>query len=1551
MAASPFRKATSTGYTTFAVPADIRSAFEDAVGPVLPRRTVNLPELERWAVFFFGGAGDAVALARKVACEVFEFAAASEGVGFVESWEPWKLIAVLAEVGATNGPLFRRVMKASGCWKEGVPACRMWVEAERRDAEADPIEPVAPPVLPPPPVAGASADANGGLAALVKDLYAVVEQQKAEIASLHGRLSGLPAANLSAAAFEGPAGHYALPVRYSLKDVREWADVAASDPHGLVRDLHSEYVAGYVGAPGGAFLKASFEKLKTWILGVAAGSAGWSANEELVRLGNELLLDVRLNYGWCVEKVPRSRMLREMEAESGDLVERLMAKVKGDLEKEKNRTPKWNATPAWKKGKGGKGGKVPLEVETETVLAAVRRALDADHLLPSDRSDQNPTTGPSRESGRTNSSQFPASSLGVADVLKPSARAASVIGQAIHELVASKTGVGISRALAARHKENGVSVAEAHRRLQQAVGRAWASSTVDDRRNMWRRFQAWASGRGLGLNPDVAVLFVVATSVEPQGMLGYSRLLSAVFGHMGVDSKPLKVLASVLRGDGASIPLSQAEGIPRETLISWARRQVPHLRLAAFVAWKTASRWAEVRLLTRPCFVLVSTTEVIIDWGTLPKGRSRNPYCLSKTAVIRGALTEEIAALVRGAGNFSPLTPVTTSQLDGMWAREPRMCRYSAHSIKRGAVDHLVCAKAAGAPFPEHLISRLAKHTADNVDPTLAQMTTRLPKTEDEKASPLHVDNVRPMNVGLLRGRMNETTRARFDETWRRTFDVAKLRPSSSRRVSRLQAKHAEELEMNGIAQRASGPGRSVNVPFTVVEEKEGALRQRFILWTHEANDAIEADGYEAQVPLKHVSTYLDAVHAECGSTRDLRCGFYGVEVPRGARDAFRFQDDAGDWWELTRLPMGHTCAPELMHTLTSTIAGHPDFVKTVHAVPAAVTVHTWVDNVRYAGSRKDVLEASRKVDELAARSKVTWKDADTRTASTRYEFIGVDWDHQSGKVGISARLSKKLARDLVEVRKGAMSASGLETLGGRLLHASAIVGVFVGEFYFALKFLRRLTNALNRGEKAVDQTVRLSGSVQRLLDGWVRAVLEKRRMPVTARVPSLTVFVDASLEGWGGVLVDVATNAIEVLGSRWSRKEKGLHINELEALAFELCVSAVPDKYAGGTVTVVVDNTTVQGVARKGASSPFRKATTTGYTTFAVPADVRSAFEDAVGPVLPRRTVNLPELERWAVFFFGGAGDAVALARKVACEVFEFAAASEGLGFVESWEPWKLIAVLAEVGVTNGPLFRRVMKASGCWKEGVPACRMWAEAERRDAEADPIEPVAPPVLPPPPVAGASVDASGGLAALVKDLYAVVEQQKAEIASLHGRLSGLPAANLSAAAFEGPAGHYALPVRYSLKDVREWADVAASDPHGLVRDLHSEYVAGYVGAPGGAFLKASFEKLKTWILGVAAGSAGWSANEELVRLGNELLLDVRLNYGWCVEKVPRSRMLREMEAESGDLVERLMAKVKGDLEKEKNRTPKWNATPAWKKGKGGKGGKSWYGQGNGYGGK
>ncbi|KAJ9451624.1 hypothetical protein DIPPA_25091 [Diplonema papillatum] len=83
-----------------------------------------------------------------------------------------------------------------------------------------------------------------------------------------------------------------------------------------------------------------------------------------------------------------------------------------------------------------------------------------------------------------------------------------------------------------------------------------------------------------------------------------------------------------------------------------------------------------------------------------------------------------------------------------------------------------------------------------------------------------------------------------------------------------------------GIASPSDTPGTFRNVPFTVVEDKAGRLRQRFILWTQEANDLLNRQGYVAQVPLGHVSEYLDVVGSECATTRDLRCGFYQIEVP-----------------------------------------------------------------------------------------------------------------------------------------------------------------------------------------------------------------------------------------------------------------------------------------------------------------------------------------------------------------------------------------------------------------------------------------------------------------------------------------------------------------------------------------------------------------------------------------------------------------------------------------------------------------------------------------------
>ncbi|KAJ9442331.1 hypothetical protein DIPPA_07247, partial [Diplonema papillatum] len=407
------------------------------------------------------------------------------------------------------------------------------------------------------------------------------------------------------------------------------------------------------------------------------------------------------------------------------------------------------------------------------------------------------------------------------------------------------------------------------------------------------------------MTADSACLFVAATGIRPQGQLAYTKALSASFGAMGFENHPLRVLAKALRGGGAAIPDSQATPLEKQKLVSHARLQQPSVHLALLVAWKTASRWAEVADLSSAQFLLVTQKEVIVDWFQTPKGRTHDPFKASRFAVIQGPLTTEIAMLFRKCAPFAPLTRLTTSALDSLWGQSVQMQGYTAHSIKRGAVKHLLPLLTSGKLSP-HLVDRLTKHEEEGGPGTLSRTTLR-----------------------------------------------------------------------------STGPGPFASVPFTVLEEKDGALRQRFILWTVDGNRAAHERGYEAHVPLGHVSAYLGASREECGSTRDFKTGFYAIEIPPESRHLFRFADSGGGWWELLRLPMGHSCAPEIMHTLAAVAGGHADYVLPQFA-ERDVTVDIWVDNIRYAGKRSAVQLATRRLDQTAADCDLTWKPSDSQTAATR---------------------------------------------------------------------------------------------------------------------------------------------------------------------------------------------------------------------------------------------------------------------------------------------------------------------------------------------------------------------------------------------------------------------------------------------------------------------------------------------------------------------------------------------------------------------------------------
>ncbi|KAJ9440335.1 hypothetical protein DIPPA_05758 [Diplonema papillatum] len=228
------------------------------------------------------------------------------------------------------------------------------------------------------------------------------------------------------------------------------------------------------------------------------------------------------------------------------------------------------------------------------------------------------------------------------------------------------------------------SAATAQHLLQVLVSRMWASSTSQQRQLLWARLARWAHNNCLPINPDTACLFVLATGVSPQAQLAYTKALSGAFRHIGITNVPLLSLASALRATGAAIPVNQAPPVPKECLIRWALTQRTDIRLAVIVAWKTASRWAEVADLSSDQFILVTSTEVIIDW--------------------------QIASIFRVLAPFE-LTTTTTSRLSHMWDSVPSMARFSGHSIKRGAVTHLFSRVAQGVPIDVMLICRLAKHS------------------------------------------------------------------------------------------------------------------------------------------------------------------------------------------------------------------------------------------------------------------------------------------------------------------------------------------------------------------------------------------------------------------------------------------------------------------------------------------------------------------------------------------------------------------------------------------------------------------------------------------------------------------------------------------------------------------------------------------------------------------------------------------------------------------------------------------------------------------------
>ncbi|KPA78469.1 unspecified product [Leptomonas pyrrhocoris] len=131
---------------------------------------------------------------------------------------------------------------------------------------------------------------------------------------------------------------------------------------------------------------------------------------------------------------------------------------------------------------------------------------------------------------------------------------------------------------------------------------------------------------------------------------------------------------------------------------------------------------------------------------------------------------------------------------------------------------------------------------------------------------------------------MKASTRARFDELWRLLSSPGQDDLGDPPSTSIFEGDARALMKAGVLVPASSRPTRGWVVPLSVAEEKPAGKRRRFIAWPKAKN----GEGpYEADVPLGHVTGYLEAVWEECASNLDLKASFYQVPLPEEARAAY----------------------------------------------------------------------------------------------------------------------------------------------------------------------------------------------------------------------------------------------------------------------------------------------------------------------------------------------------------------------------------------------------------------------------------------------------------------------------------------------------------------------------------------------------------------------------------------------------------------------------------------------------------------------------------------
>jgi len=126
-------------------------------------------------------------------------------------------------------------------------------------------------------------------------------------------------------------------------------------------------------------------------------------------------------------------------------------------------------------------------------------------------------------------------------------------------------------------------------------------------------------------------------------------------------------------------------------------------------------------------------------------------------------------------------------------------------------------------------------------------------------------------------------------------------------------------------------------------------------------------------------------------------------------------------------------------------------------------------------------------------------------------------------------------------------------------------------------------TDALSLKKGKFNATMQLSESSRNDLQWWIKSA-ESLHNPISVPQPEITLYTDATKEGWGGILNDTK------IGVHWTPLESTNHINYLEMLAVFFALKAFQKQLSGKHVLIRIDTMTAVSDLSKTGTSHARK-------------------------------------------------------------------------------------------------------------------------------------------------------------------------------------------------------------------------------------------------------------------------------------------------------------------------------------------------------------------------